>query len=78
MKVWESKLDELYQCEVERTEPHKGRLTMKDSDGNLLINEEVSLAFDAEFGADVMDIQDWQERCSEVADQAAEQRTGTP
>lgn len=69
MKVWEAKLDNRYQCEVERVHDYAGRLTVTDTtNGAVLLNEEVTLSFAAMFGPDVADVADWQEKCAAAVD----------
>lgn len=66
--IWESKLDDAYQCEVARTGPSTGQLTVTGPDGARLLDEPVTLAYGAQFGPDIDDVADWQARCTEVVD----------
>jgi hypothetical protein len=68
--VWENTVDKgAWQVMVERTEPYRGLLTVvRTSDNKEVLREEVGLAYDALFGADVADLAAWQARCIEVID----------
>ena len=69
MYVWETSLDERYDCKVERVEQYMGRLTVVDTAASVLLLEEtVSLAYDAVFGPDVADVALWQEMCIKAVD----------
>ncbi len=66
-KVWEAKLDDLYECSVERTDQYNG--TLKIEQGNAVLFEQaVTLSFGAVFGPDVSDLAAWQETCIEFVD----------
>jgi|OM-RGC.v1.034117396 hypothetical protein len=58
-KIWEATLDKKYTVYVERVEPYKGELTIKDGDKVLTIKA-VTISYDAQFGPDVADIDEWQ------------------
>jgi hypothetical protein len=67
MDVWEAMLDDRYDCRVVWTESYRGRLTVKDIvDGNILLDEEVGLAYDAQFGPDISDVYLWEDKCVAV------------
>lgn len=66
--VWQCKLDERYDCKVERVRDYVGRLSMTDKDGAEVMNIDVTLAYNAQFGPDVMDVETWQEMCAAAAD----------
>lgn len=70
--IWVSKLDGRYNCEVTRTGEYKGQLTVSDErGGKVLLDEEVSLAYDAMFGPDADDVVAWQEKVVAAVDGAA-------
>ena len=60
--VWSSTLDDKYQCEVTRTAPYTGELVMKDGDKEIL-RQKVALSYDAAFGPDLADVNEWEEIC---------------
>lgn len=67
--IWQAKLDNRYQCQVERINEVHGRLTMVDSENSeTVLDQQVTLAWGAKFGADIDDIADWEERCVSIAD----------
>jgi hypothetical protein len=61
-KVWESKLDNKYDCYVTRTSDYDGELRLED-EGKLLFKTDVILSYGAKFGPDVADIQLWCNMC---------------
>lgn len=70
--IWQSKLDKHFQCEVNRTSPHEARLTVRDEyTGTLLLNQEVTLSYDAQFGPDIADVSEWQMLCMTAVDKYA-------
>lgn len=68
-ELWKARLDDRYDCTVFRKAEYTGILTVTDSDGTILLNEDVPLSFGAVFGVDTLDIQDWQARILEVVDE---------
>lgn len=69
--VWWSRLDGRWQVEVQRRpEEYTATLAIFDhNDGNKLVHEEqVGLAYNAQFGPDVADVADWQVKAIEFAD----------
>lgn len=66
--IWEAKLDNIYECAVVRTGERFGQLTVKDTAGKLLLNEEVGLSYGAVFGPDVDDVRIWESMCIMVVD----------
>lgn len=67
--VWESDLDNQYDCKVTRIDEYNGTLTVVNkAEGNVLLCEAVTLAFGAAFGPDVADVLDWQDRCIRAVD----------
>ena len=67
--VWESELDNKYDCKVIRNTEYLGQLTVIDIEtGNKLLDEQVSLAFGARFGVDISDISYWEAKILEVID----------
>ena len=65
--IWEAKLDNKYDIYVERVEPYKGELIIKDGD-TTLTTKSVTLAYDAKFGPDVEDVQQWENMCADFID----------
>lgn len=65
--VWESKLDDIYECKVVRNAPYQGILTI-EQDNTVLFNKEVSLMYDAVFGPDVSDLAEWEDLCIKFVD----------
>lgn len=65
--VWKNQLDGKYDTYVERVEPYKGELVIKDGD-TTLTTKSVTLAYDAKFGPDVEDIQQWENMCVDFID----------
>jgi hypothetical protein len=63
--VWASKLDDRYECRVERVDGSTGELVVTDGERELL-RERVGLAYGAVFGPDADDVARWSERCKEV------------
>lgn len=67
--IWESELDNKYDCKVIRNTEYLGQLTVIDIEtGNKLLDEQVSLAFGARFGVDISDINYWEAKILEVID----------
>lgn len=64
-KVWESKLDDIYDVYVERLAPYKGLLVCKNGDATLL-EKEVTITFDAIYGPDIADLQEWQDEVVKI------------
>lgn len=68
-KIWEAKVDDKFDVWVERTAPYKGRLVVMSSNQEApLLSKEVTIAFDATFGPDIADVDDWQTWALEVID----------
>lgn len=67
--LWSGTLDNRYECTVEHKEQYKGQLRIFDIETNsILLMEEVGISYGATFGADMGDVADWQNRCSEFID----------
>lgn len=70
--VWLSRLDGLYQVEVWRDplNTHKGKLLVwdKQGEGDLLLEQEVTLSYGAMYGPDVDDVASWQNQVMELID----------
>jgi hypothetical protein len=66
--IWESKLDEVFDCKVERIDERRGKLTVIDQFDQILLNEEVGLSYGAMFGPDVADVAFWEEMVIKVID----------
>ena len=65
--VWKNKLDDKYDVSVERTEPYKGELVIKEGDKELT-RKPVTMVYDAKFGPDVADVYEWENMCVEFID----------
>ena len=67
--VWESKLDNIYQCEVTRVEDYKGLLKVTNTENNfVLLEQEVALSYGAQFGPDMADVAEWQHLIIQAVD----------
>ena len=67
--VWESTLDNIYKCEVIRTEEYKGVLKVTNTENDfVLLEQEVGLSYGARFGPDMSDVAEWQEMIVQVVD----------
>lgn len=68
--VWWTRLDNRYQIEVHRTAEYKGLLCIFDHKNadELLHTKEVGLAFNAIFGPDVSDTEQWQDHVVSFVD----------
>lgn len=67
--VWESELDNQYDCKVIRIDEYNGTLTVVNkAEGNVLLCEAVTLSFGAPFGPDTLDVLNWQDRCVQAVD----------
>lgn len=67
MKVFESTLDNKYQVYVEKIEPYKGKLVLQEGD-TVLNTWDVTISYDARFGADIDDIGYWQDLAADYVD----------
>ncbi len=67
-RIWGAMLDKQYVCEVVRTAPYEGRLTVHTLGKVCLLDKLVGLSYGAPFGPDVGDVHDWQNQCIDVAD----------
>jgi hypothetical protein len=70
-KIWEAKLDDIYNCQVIRENESQGTLTI-ERDGNILFTETVGLAYGAIFGPDVSDVAYWEDQCVAFVDGIAD------
>jgi hypothetical protein len=67
--VWESTLDNRFNCKVLREEARIGILIITDQETDEdIYTRPVSLAYGAQFGPDVDDVRLWQELCVEAID----------
>ena len=67
--VWESNLDNRYDCKVTRNLEYTGQLKVLDTETNqVLLDEEVFLSHGAFFGPDVADVADWRDKIIAVVD----------
>ena len=67
MDIWESMLDNRYDCRVVRIGQYQGKLTVKDTNTDqILLSEDVGLMYDAQFGPDIADVLVWQDKCIAV------------
>jgi hypothetical protein len=69
-KVWEAKLDDKYDCVVQRTGDYAGELTIT-ADSTVLHREAVGLSYGAIFGPDVADVREWEDKCIGIVDPRA-------
>jgi hypothetical protein len=68
-KIWQAQLDNRYDCEVTRINEAHGHLTVTDTTNQkVLLSNEVTLAYGAQFGPDVDDVADWEIRCVQAVD----------
>lgn len=68
MIIWEAKLDDIYDCKVTRIGEYRGKLTVTDSSNKVLLDEEVGLMYDAQFGPDISDVALWEEKIVNLID----------
>ena len=67
--VWQSTLDQIYDCRVTRTGDYRGTLTVTDTKAsNCILEKEVGLSYGSMFGPDVSDVALWQDFCCEAVD----------
>jgi hypothetical protein len=67
--IWESNLDNRYDCKVTRNLEYTGQLKVLDTETNqVLLDEEVRLSYGASFGPDVFDVADWRDKIIAVVD----------
>jgi hypothetical protein len=67
--IWESNLDNRYDCKVTRNLEYTGQLKVLDTETNqVLLDEEVFLSHGAFFGPDVADVADWRDKIVKVVD----------
>jgi hypothetical protein len=69
--AWNSKLDDRYVCQVQRTTPYNGVLCIFDGD-KLLFEKEVGISYDAPFGADAGDVSEWEDIIINFIDKVAD------
>lgn len=67
-RIWQAKLDKVYDVEVFRTAPYRGTLLVTDADGNEIGRTKVTLSFDALFGPDVADVEMFQDEGVKIVD----------
>jgi hypothetical protein len=65
--IWQSKLDTIYDCTVERTGERTGLLKVT-KENQVLLEREVGLSYGATFGPDIEDVEFWQEMILEFID----------
>lgn len=65
--VWEATLDDIYKCQVTRTDAYTGILTISNKD-KTLFSKEVSMSYGALFGPDVADVNYWENICVDYVD----------
>lgn len=67
--IWESKLDKIYQCEVNRIDEYKGILKVTNTENHfVLLEQEVTLSYRSLFGPDVDDVAYWQDLSVQAVD----------
>lgn len=77
-KVWEATVDNgHYKCWVDRTGAYTGTL-MAERDGKIILRREVTLAYQAIFGPDVADVNEWMALCIEAIDADYRARNEVP
>lgn len=67
VKVWESTLDDIYNCVVVKTGDYDGVLTIKKNNTRVF-ETGVKLTAGAIFGADIIDIAEWESICVDYVD----------
>ena len=68
-RIWEAKLDERYDCFVERVDERNGTLHVVDLEENKsLLDVSVGLSYGAMFGPDMGDVALWQDLCVNAVD----------
>jgi len=62
--VWMNTIDGgVWGCSVIRTAPYQGRLSVWNAETHdIILDEQIGLAFDAVFGPDVGDLTEWQDK----------------
>jgi len=65
--IWEAELDKKYKVYVERVEPYKGELVIKEGDKELT-HKFVTIAHDAKFGPDIADVAEWERSAIDFID----------
>jgi hypothetical protein len=65
--IWEATLDDIYNCVVVKTGDYDGVLTIKKNNTRVF-ETGVKLTAGAIFGADVIDIAEWQSICVDYVD----------
>lgn len=65
--VWKNRVDEKYDCYVERKDSHNGVLKV-DLNGENLLSKDVPISYGAAFGPDVSDVNDWSEQVIDFID----------
>jgi hypothetical protein len=63
-------LDVRYAIEVRRLRPYRGELTITEGD-RILFRKEVGLSYDALFGPDIGDVDNWEEEALRFVDGGA-------
>lgn len=72
VKVWESTLDDIYNCVVVKTGDYDGVLTIKKNNTRVF-ETGVKLTAGAIFGADIIDIAEWESICVDYVDNRSKQ-----
>ena len=65
--VWKDQVDKKYDVYVERTEPYKGELVIKEGNKELT-RKPVTMVYDAKFGPDAADVYEWENICIDFID----------
>lgn len=68
--IWESVLDDTYTytCRVTRSGEYTGTLRIWVDD-RVIMEKEISLSYDAMFGPDAADVNDWMMTCADYVDE---------
>lgn len=67
VKIWANMVDSKYDVYVVRKEPYKGILTV-ELKGTKILEETVTLAYDAKMGPDIDDVNLWCKKAVEIVD----------
>ena len=67
VKVWGATIDDIYHCEVNKTNDYDGVLTIRKNNTRVF-ETGVKLTAGAIFGADVADVDEWEALCLEYVD----------
>lgn len=67
--IWKADLDGKFKCTVTRINKRGGTLRIEDTEsGKTLLEQDVGLAYGAQFGPDIDDVNKWESICVAVVD----------